>query len=435
MKQIVNKQYQPLFQPRQGVRYIILMGGRGAGRSTVVSQYLKSKLVAPDYMRAAMMRFILSDIRNSCFKEIKDRIDEQGTNEAVDVNESNMSIRYDSNEINAHGFRKSSGDQSAKLKSLANYNVVWVEEADEIPEADFMQLDDSLRTTKGNIYIVLSLNPPPKNHWIIKRWFTLMPSEQDGFYIPECHHDDVLYIRTDYHDNAKNLDEHTRKRYEGYRITNPEYYWNMIKGYVPEVLIGKIYSNWLKIDAVPHEARLLGYGVDFGFKNDPDAIVAVYYHNGGYILDEKHYSSGNDHEALIRVCKMLPPAPMVVDYAESRMVGTLRQAGLNVIECDKGAGSIEYGIRHVQGLPISYTKNSVNLEAEYEQYAWMRMKDGTEKNVPDSKCADHLLDAARYFLTKMVATNADPEAKDRERLDVTLRRDARIANKKSRYIV
>lgn len=434
MKQIVNRKYQPLFQPRKGVRYIILMGGRGAGRSTVVSQYLKSKLVSTEYLRAAMMRFILSDIRNSCFKEIKDRVEEQGTEEAIQVSE-NMVIKYGSNEIIAHGFRKSSGDQSAKLKSLANYNVVWIEEADEIMEEDFMQLDDSLRTTKGDIYIILSLNPPSKNHWIIKRFFTLQPSEEPGFYIPECHHDDVLYIRTDYHDNAKNLDEHTRKRYEGYKLTNPEYYWNMIKGYVPEVLIGKIYSNWREIDAVPHEARLLGYGIDFGFKNDPDAIIAVYYHNGGYILDEKHYSSGNDHEALIRVCKMLPPAPMIVDYAESRMVEALRKAGLNVMECDKGAGSIEYGIRHVQGLPISYTKNSTNLKNEYEMYAWLKSKDGSEKNTPDPKCADHLLDATRYFLTKMVATNADPEADERKSVAVAVERVHRVAKRKSKYVV
>jgi phage terminase large subunit len=412
--QKVNSKYRGLFQPGQGVRYIILMGGRGAGRSTVVSQLLTAKLLAPEYLRAAIMRFVLSDIRNSCFREIKDRLVEQSIESLVGVNESNMSFKYGTNEIVAHGFRKSSGDQSAKLKSLANYNIVWIEEADEVMEEDFMQLDDSLRTVKGNIYVVLSLNPPSRSHWIIKRFFDLEPSEEPGFYIPKCSQQNVLYIRTDYTDNAANLDSQTLERYEMYRRTNPAYYWNMIKGYVPEVVMGRIYSNWREMAEIPHEARLLGYGLDFGFNPDPDAITAIYYHNGGYILDEKLYQTGNTPEQLASVLKMLYPAPIIADSADNRMIATLRGLGLNIIETDKGPGSVEWGIRHVQSLKISYTTQSTNLKREYENYAWLRTKDGDEKSVPNPQCPDHLLDSARYFLTKMIKANADPDALERQ---------------------
>ena len=56
-------------------------------------------------------------------------------------------------------------------------------------------------------------------------------------------------------------------------------------------MLGRIYSGWKVIDSVPHEARLLGYGLDFGFDPDPAAIVAIYWYNGGYILDEKLYQT------------------------------------------------------------------------------------------------------------------------------------------------
>src|SRR5690606_984052 len=113
------------------------------------------------------------DIRNSIYREITDRAEEANILESLKVTDNLMKLEYGQNSINAVGFKKSSSDQKAKLKSLASYNCVIIEEADEIPEEDFMQLDDSLRTTKGDITIILLLNPPTKNHWIIKRWMKL----------------------------------------------------------------------------------------------------------------------------------------------------------------------------------------------------------------------------------------------------------------------
>src|SRR3990167_8817623 len=228
MQQIANKVYKELWTTAK--HYVLLMGGRGAGRSTVVSQYLLSKLIAPEYFRGAIMRFILSDIRNSSFQEIIDRAEDQQILDKLDVDYGLMTIQYGANSIHAHAFRKSSSDQKAKLKSLANYSEVWIEEADEVPEADFMQLDDSLRTTKAPIKVICTLNPPAKSHWIIRRWFELLPSGVANFYLPECKHNDVLYIRTDWHDNALNIAETTKNQYEKYKETKPDHYWNMIKG-------------------------------------------------------------------------------------------------------------------------------------------------------------------------------------------------------------
>src|SRR3954467_6588497 len=116
MNQVVNQKYEPLFT--QKPRYFILMGGRGAGRSTVASQYANARLIAPDYFRCAIMRYVLGDIRNSIYREITDRAEENGLADSLDINDSQMVIKYGENSINAVGFKKSSGDQKAKLKSL-----------------------------------------------------------------------------------------------------------------------------------------------------------------------------------------------------------------------------------------------------------------------------------------------------------------------------
>jgi phage terminase large subunit len=318
-----------------------------------------------------------------------------------------MTISYGANSVHAHGFRKSSGDRRAKLKSLANYNDVWVEEADEVPEDDFMQLDDSLRTVKGTITVVLTLNPPPKNHWIIKRWFRLQPSEAEGFYLPECAHHDVLYIRTDYHDNAKNLDPNTKQRYEEYRHTKPDHYWNMIKGYVPEVIQGKIYTGWAVVDEIPHEARLIGRGIDFGFDPDPAAVLDVYYYNGGYILDEVLYQTRLLNPDLAAVIRPRPKTINVADSAEPKSIEEMRTHGVEVYPCEKGADSVRHGIKHVQGLRISYTRRSTNIHTEYDNYAWKITKDGEQTGIEDPKCANHLMSAARYALSYLVAPQSE----------------------------
>lgn len=431
MKQVVNSAYKDLFRPPRKVRYIILMGGRGAGRSTVVSQYLTAMLMAPDYLRAAIMRFVLGDIRNSCFREISDRLIEQEIDKKVSINTNPMGFTYAKNTIIAHGFRKSSGDQSAKLKSLANYNVVWIEEADEVAEADFMQLDDSLRTLKGDIVVILSLNPPPKNHWIIRRFFTLHASEAPGFYIPECTHPDVLYIRTDYRNNAKNLDEHTKQRYEAYRQTNPNHYWNMIRGYVPETVQGKIYSDWKRVDEVPHEARLICYGLDFGFHPDPAAIVAIYQYNGGYILKEILYQTELDNEDLANVLHNKPKAPVICDHAEPKSIKELRKYGIDAHPCDKGGDSVRHGIKHVQSLRISATDDSTNLWTEYDGYAWKINKDGEEVGIEDPKCPNHLMSAARYGLSMSTAYTVD----ETKKLEAELGRTRKVEARRSRYVV
>lgn len=410
MKQIVNKAYEPFFTSK--LRYKILMGGRGAGRSTVASQYANAKLAAPEYFRCAIMRYVLGDIRNSIYREITDRAEENNIKELLDINDSQMTILYGANSINAVGFKKSSSDQKAKLKSLANYTTIIIEEADEIPEEDFIQLDDSLRTLKGDITIVLLLNPPPKSHWIIKKWFNLIPSEIKDFYIPELKPEikDTLFIRTSYRDNVKNIDPQTAERYEAYRNSKPDHYHNMIEGLVPETVRGKIYSNWREIDAVPHEAVLIRRWLDFGYSNDPTAIGDVYKYNGGYVLDEQLYRKGMSNKQIADFINTLPDTLTVADSSEPKSIDEIKLYGVNITGAVKGAGSITQGIQSVQSVPISYTKRSVNIKKEYENYAW-RIDKGTGEslNVPVD-LFNHHMDGIRYDFQTIVGLDDNDES-------------------------
>lgn len=400
MNQKVNKKYQPLFT--QNVRYVILMGGRGAGRSTVASQYALAKLRGSEYFRCAIMRYILGDIRNSIYREITDRAEANGVLEQLRVTDNLMKLEYGQNSINAVGFKKSSGDQKSKLKSLASYNCVIIEEADEIPEEDFMQLDDSLRTLKGDITIILLLNPPAKNHWIIKRWMNLIPSEVPDFYDYELKAGttDTLLIKSNYRDNLANIAPQSVIQYEQYKETKPSHYWNMVEGLVPETVVGKIYNNWQVIDSVPHEARLERYGLDFGYTNDPTAIVAIYYYNGGYILDELTYLHGLSNKRIADILLNLPQALVMADSAEPKSIDEIASYGVSIMGSQKGQGSVNQGIQYVQDQNISVTRRSRNILAEYDNYSWHVDKDGEVLNEP-APGWDHAMDAIRYGMESL----------------------------------
>lgn len=408
MIQQVSEIYKPLFT--QKPRYFILMGGRGAGRSTVASQFANAKLIAPEYFRCAIMRYILGDIRNSIFREITDRAEENGIDDKLHV--SDMNIQYGLNSINAVGFKKSSGDQKSKLKSLASYNCVIIEEADEVPEEDFMQLDDSLRTVKGDITIILLLNPPAKDHWILNRWFNLEDSEMTGFYIPKLKPEikDTIAIRADYHSNEKNIAPASIEQYENYRLTKPNHYYNMIKGYVPETVQGLIYPNFRIIETLPPEARLRRRGLDYGYTNDPSAIVDVYEWNNAYIWDEVLYKKGMSNKELADVIKMQPEQVLLIpDSSEPKSNDELKSYGISLVPAQKGQGSVNQGIQNCQEKVIYITARSLNLIKEKDNYAWMvDKKTGETINTPIDMW-NHGMDAGRYAMESMTPAVEDDD--------------------------
>jgi phage terminase large subunit len=412
----IDQSHSPVWE-NQDWRYCFLMGGRGNGRSGTASRYAVSQLLSKDYTRGAIMRAVREDIRASCWGEIIDRINEQEIPEQFHITENDMFIERGQNSLRAHGFKSSSGSLTARLKSLAGYNFIWIEEGEEVGEQEFRVLDDSLRTTKGRIRIVITLNTPPKSHWIIKRFFNLESHpEAEGFYIPKLKPEikDAIYIPGTFRENLVNLDGATVSRYLQYKHQKPDYYWHMIEGLCPEVVSGRIYSGWQEIPAVPHEAKLLGYGLDFGFDPDPAAVVAVYYHDGGYILDEKLYERELTNEQLALNLKLHPKAVVIADSAEPKSIAELQAHGINVFPSHKGPDSVNFGIKHMQGLRISYTANSKNLKEEYETLAWKLDKDGNNMGIEDPKCQNHLLSGARYFFAEMVQAKIVPRQPTQE---------------------
>jgi phage terminase large subunit len=402
--QKVNHKYSELFTAGPNIRYVILMGGRSAGRSHVASQYALARLRDPSYFRCAIMRLVAGDIENSIYQDILDRVEEQDLLYDISTRTRPPQFTYGSNIINGIGFRKSSGDQKSKLKSLASYNTIIIEEADEVGEDDFMQLDDSIRTIKGDLKVILLLNPPSKNHWIVKRWFNLVQSKQEGFYTPklkESMKGDTLFIHTTHQDNIANISKSTLDNFARYRKTKPDHYWNMIRGLVSEGMRGRIFKNWQpmkseEFDKIPYPST---YGLDFGFSNDPTALVEVKRHNQTIWLRELIYEVGLTTRPMSKRFSQVglrqDRAIIYADGSEPRLIQELRDLGWNVIAADKGPGSVNAGIDMLLDYEVIYTEDSTNIALESQEYKWALDKEKNPTNDPVDKF-NHAMDGTRY---------------------------------------
>ena len=166
---------------------------------------------------------------------------------------------------------------------------------------------------------------------------------------------------------------------------------------------GKIYTGWEIIDELPHTARLERSGLDFGYTNDPSAIVNVYRHDGGYIWDEVLYAHGMSNRRLADtiLAQTHPNILVIADSAEPKSIDEMKGHGVNIIGAEKGKDSVLNTIQLVQDQKISLTKRSINLIKEYRNFLWETDKDGKVLNVPE-RTYKHGMDAGGYAMASII---------------------------------
>lgn len=224
-------------------------------------------------------------------------------------------------------------------------------------------------------------------------WIDFNPTTEFWFYTEMLgKRDDVEFITLTYRDNEA-LDETTVKEIESHK--NNKNWWTVYGlGQLGEVAT-RVFTGWNSIDEIPFEARLERYGLDFGYSNDPTALLAIYRYNGGFILDEVIYQKGLSNRQIADVLLSEPEALVKADSAEPKSIDEIKSYGVLILPCTKGRDSVTQGIQLVQDQQISVTARSVNLLKEYRNYTWETDKDGHILNVPIG-IYNHAMDALRY---------------------------------------
>jgi phage terminase large subunit len=225
--------------------------------------------------------------------------------------------------------------------------------------------------------------------------------------------DDCDFLQLTYADNEL-LDDNERKEILSYKEKgyNPdgtilnEYWanlWNVYGLGNIGSLRGVVFSNWTDIDQLPHEAKLLGYGADWGFTNDPTTLIGVYQWNGQYIFDEIIYQKGlvNSEIANLFKSKSVTMSHYIyADSAEPKTIQDISNYGYRIKGADKGKDSVMFGISLMQEQKFLVTKQSTNLIKELRSYIWDTDRSGKQINKPID-AFNHCIDAIRYYFTSL----------------------------------
>jgi phage terminase large subunit len=197
-----------------------------------------------------------------------------------------------------------------------------------------------------------------------------------------------------------------RKKIEAIRSEDEEL-WKVYARGMTGKIEGLIYRNWGTIGTIPSDAQLIGYGMDFGFTNDPTAVVGVYRYNGELIIDEVMYHKGltnQDISLFMTSCAVDRSVSIVADSAEPKSIEELRRMGWRIEGANKGKDSILNGIDILKRFRFNVTNRSSNILKELNAYKW-KEKDGNATNVPIDSF-NHGMDALRYLaLNKLAEKN------------------------------
>jgi phage terminase large subunit len=212
--------------------------------------------------------------------------------------------------------------------------------------------------------------------------------------------DGVELIISDHRHNPF-LPEIIRKKIEALRSDDEEL-WKVYARGMTGKIEGLIYRNWGTIVTIPNEAQLIGYGMDFGFTNDPTAIVGVYRYNGQLIIDEVMYHKGYTNQDISHFMTSYGvdrSVTIVADSAEPKSIEEIRRMGWKIEKANDKRKL--FGIDVVKRFRLNITNRSSNIIKELNSYKW-KEKNGSAINEPIGTF-DHGMDALRYLAVNKLA--------------------------------
>ena len=367
-------------QLRKRVR--IIQGGTSSSKTFTILIFLIQYAIDNPNSEISVVSESIPHIKRGALKDFIKIMRWIGNFNENNFNQSNLTYRFTKGSY----IEFFSADQPDKLRG-ARRDILFINECNNVNFESFQQLN--IRTKK---FIYLDFNPTSE-FWVHKE----LKDEPDS---------DFLILT--YKDNEA-LDNSIVQQIEKNRLkAETSAYWaNWWRVYgLGEIgmLEGVIFSNWKTIDNLPKDAKLIGIGLDFGYTNDPTAIIEIYNYNGTRILNELKYQTGMLNSDI---AKELPKhVPVYADSSEPKSIEEIKRYGITIKGVTKGKDSINYGIDVMQRQEYLVTSNSVNLIKELRAYCWDTDKAGTRLNKPiDTN--NHAIDALRYHEMETLGLNSN----------------------------
>ena len=395
--------YHPLYTDTD--KFIILItGGRGSGKSFNASTFIErltfemteaEKIVH----QVLYTRYTMVSAGMSIIPEMMEKIELDGTTKYFKTTKTDIVNKMTNSRIMFRGIKTSSGNQTAKLKSIQGITTFVCDEAEEwTNEEEFDKIMLSIRKKGIQNRIIIIMNPCDSNHFIYKKYIenTHKLVEIDGVQVQVSTHPNVLHIHTTYFDNLENLSPEFLREVQEMKEKNPEKYAHVVIGRWADVAEGAVFKKWGIVKEFPQWAKKVAIGQDFGYTTDVSAAVKCGIVDNALYVDELCYQSGMLTNALAD--KVRPYGLKVfAESADPRLVDEIKLRGVNIYGVDKSGPSIKAGIDKILSMDLYVTERSYNLMKELRTYVWDKDKDGNYINEPVDK-DNNLMDAIRYYV-------------------------------------
>jgi phage terminase large subunit len=264
-------------------------------------------------------------------------------------------------------------DQSQKIRGRKR-NLLFINEGNELYWEDWQQL--IFRTQER---IILDFNPSDEYHWIYDNVIT---------------REDCAFYKTTYLDNPF-LEDVIKEEIERLKETDDQY-WQIYGLGERATSINTIFK-YSEVKQIPEDAKLIAYGMDFGYSNDPTTLVSVLVMEHNLYIKEHLYRTQmttQDINVFLREQNLLSN-PIYADSAEPRLIAELRRMGHNIFPSLKGKDSVNAGIDLLKRYKLHITSDSNNAIQEFRNYKWKEDRSGKLINVPEDK-HNHIIDPCRY---------------------------------------
>lgn len=416
--------YNPLYLDKE--HFIILItGGRGSGKSFNAAAFIERltfELTPEERLVHNILytRYTMISAAISVIPEMQEKIELDGTSKYFSVKSADIVNKMTGSHIMFRGIKTSSGNQTAKLKSIHGITTFVCDEAEEwTSEEDFDKIMLSIRQKGIQNRIIIIMNPTDSNHFIYRKYIekTHKLVEYDGVPVQISTHPNVLHIHTTYLDNKEHLSEQFVKEVCDMKENAPEKYAHVVMGRWADVAEGAVFKEWGIVDEFPEEAKKQAIGLDFGYAQDPSAAIRCGIVDNRLYLDEIFYRKGMLSRDLVEALRPYN-LHVIADSADPRLIQEISLGGIIIYPVQKGPGSILAGIDKMQSLEIYVTRRSYNLQDEMRNYIWAKDKDGRYINEPEDH-DNHGIDAGRYYvLGQLLGHVMKPKAVSKEDLGI-----------------
>lgn len=368
-------------------RYEVYFGGAGSGKSVFIAQKLVVK-ACKSKRKVLVIRKVGTTLRDSVFQLVIDILKKWQLYAHCTVNQTTYTITLPNESV----FLFKGLDDSEKIKSITDITDIWAEEATELSEDDYTQLDLRLRALEDDLQLFASFNPVSKANWVYKKWF----DPKKAVYDIEA----TMILKTTYKHN-RFLPKAYIRALEEKEQSNPLYFKIYALGEFA-VAEGLVITNWEKQDFNHLElAQKLEHrvGMDLGF-TDPSAVIDTLYDRDNkiiYVFNEFYKRGCQLSELAQAIFDMdLRKVKIMVDAAEPRSREYFRNKGINAHPTPKGADSVKVGLMFLQDHKIVVHPRCPNFIVELENFSYIKSKKTGEWTDDTTHEWSHAIDACRY---------------------------------------